>query len=128
MEHLFTIVCLALALLVFPACYLILCIRMRHSDVSRPPYLPFFFIFGSFGGWLLAFGLSPSGLAASSIVFLVTLAPLSLLASAIWLWRARTLSRYHRVAFYGSISYFGFLAAFMCIASLVAGLTALNPK
>jgi len=121
MEYPFTIACLALALLVLPACYLILCIRMRRSGISRPPYLPFFFIFGSFGGWLLAFGLSPSGLAASSIVFLVTLAPLSLLASAIWLWRSRTLSRYHRAAFYGSLSYFGFLVAFMCIASLVSG-------
>ena len=119
MEHLFTIACLALALLVLPACYLFLCIRMRRSGISRAPYLPFFFIFGSFGGWLLAFGLSPSGLAASSIVFLFTLAPLSLLASAIWLRRFRTLSRYHRVAFYGSLSYFGFIAAFMCIASLI---------
>ncbi len=119
MESLFRIACLVPALLVLPACYLILCIRMRRSNVSRPPYLPFFFIFGSFGGWLLAFGLSPSGLTALSIVFLFTLAPLSLLASAIWLWRTRTLSRYHRAALQGSLGYFGFLAVFLCIASLI---------
>src|SRR5687767_10101698 len=116
MDNLFRLACLVPALLVLPVSYFVLCIRMRRSGISRPPYLPFFCIFGSFGGWLLALGLSPSGLTALSIIFLFTLAPLSLLASAVWLWRTRNLSRYHRVAFYGSLGYFGFLAAFMFIS------------
>lgn len=121
MQSFFSIVCLVLGLLVSPACYLTLCVRMSRSGIPRAPYLPFFFIFGSFGGWLLAFGLSPSGLTAMSVIFLFTLAPLSLLASAIWLWRLRDLSRYHRAAFNACLSYFGFLAAFLSFASLLSG-------
>jgi hypothetical protein len=74
-----------LGLLVCPAACITLCMRMRKSGIQRPPYIPFFFVFGTVGGWMLALALSPSGLTASCIIFLGTLAPLALVASSIYL-------------------------------------------
>ena len=112
---------LVLALLVVPGCYVLLCLRMRRVAVPRAPYLPFFFVFGTFGGWCLGLALSPSGLAALSVVFLATLAPLSLIASAIWLWRHRLLSQYHRAALYSSLGYVGFVALWVSLVAFLAG-------
>ena len=111
-----TRICLAAGFVVLPLCYIVLCMLMSGSGVPRAPYVPFFCIFGSYGGWLLAFGFSPSGLTALSLTFLLTLAPLSLIVSAAWAWRLRSVSRYHRVALYCSFSYFGFLFALVCIS------------
>ena len=114
---------LVLALLVVPSCYILLCQRMRRSAVPRAPYLPFFFVFGTCGGWCLGLAFSPSGLAALSVVFLATLAPLSLIVSAVWLWRHRLLSQYHRAALYSSLGYLGFVALWLSLVALLAGPT-----
>ena len=63
---------LILALLVCPALYLALCLRMRCLGISRPPYASYFFLFGTVGGWVLALAVSPSGLAVSCMIFLLT--------------------------------------------------------
>jgi hypothetical protein len=61
---------LIFALLGCPALYVALIIRMRRAGVVHPPEFPFFFLFGTFGGWFLAIALSPSGLAALCSIFL----------------------------------------------------------
>jgi hypothetical protein len=109
-------ICLVAGFFVLPFCYITLCTLMSGSRVPRAPYIPFFCIFGSYGGWLVAFGLSPSGLTAVSLIFLLTIAPFSLIVCAVWSWRLRSVSRYHRAALYGSFSYFGFLLALVCIS------------
>lgn len=108
-----------LALLVCPAAFVTLCVRMRQSGVQRPPYVPFFFVFGTVGGWMLALALSPSGLAAMSLIFLVTLTPLALTASSIYLVTRPERSTYHRVALWGGFTYLALLAVWVLVIVIV---------
>ena len=96
---------LFLALLVCPTAYLILCVQMRRARIQRPPYVPYFFIFGTLGGWMLAMAFSPSGLAATSLVFLATLAPLALVVSSIYLVKQPERSNYHKAALWTGFGY-----------------------
>jgi hypothetical protein len=112
-----------LALLACPAAYITLCMRMRRSGVNRAPYLPFFFVFGTVGGWLLALALSPSGLAATCLIFLGTLAPIALLASSVHLATRPERSCYHRVALYAGFGYPALLALWILVIAIVARLT-----
>ncbi|RBP40532.1 hypothetical protein DES53_108239 [Roseimicrobium gellanilyticum] len=114
-----TLAWLILALLVLPACYLALCYRMHRTGITRPPHVPYFFLFGTVGGWLLALALSPSGWTATTIISLITLAPMALLTSAWWLRSRRTLSIYHRAAFYGCVGYPGIVSALLCVGTLL---------
>ena len=104
-----------LALLACPAAYFALCVRMRISGVQRPPYVPFFFLFGTLGGWLLGLALSPSGLAAVCLLFLVSFAPLSTIVSSIYLAIRSKPSRYHRVAMWSGFAYPALLAVWLVI-------------
>jgi hypothetical protein len=46
-------------------------------------YVAYFVLFGTLGGWTFAFAMSPSGIAAVSIVFLMTAALVACVSSAI---------------------------------------------
>jgi hypothetical protein len=94
------------ALLVLPCLYLWLCIRIRRVKLSRPPYGEFFILFGNVGGWVLAIGLSPSGLAASSLFFLMFIGCPLLIISSLQLLFRKERTIYHRVAMWCG---FGFL-------------------
>jgi len=108
-----------LSLLVCPAVFIKLCVRMRKSGIERPPYIPFFFVFGTVGGWMLALALYPSGLTAVSLVFLVTLAPLALIGSSIYLVIRSERSSYHRFALWSGFTYAALLAAWMLVIMTV---------
>jgi hypothetical protein len=108
-----------LGLLVCPAAYFSLCTRMRESGVQRPPYVPFFIVFGTVGGWLLALALSPSGLTAISIILLVTLAPLALLASSVYLVVRSERSSYHRFALWSGFTYPALLLLWMLVIAMI---------
>jgi hypothetical protein len=112
-----------LALLVCPAAYIALCIRMRNSGVTRAPYLPLFFVFGTVGGWLLALSISPSGLTAACLIFLGTFAPVALLASSLRLAARPERSCYHRLALYSGFGYPALLALWIVVIVIVARLT-----
>lgn len=99
-----------LSLLVCPAGYIALCLRMRKSGTPRPPYIPFFFVFGTVGGWMFGFSAYPSGLTPISIIFLVTLAPFALLVSSIYLLVRSERSAYHRFALWSGLVYLVLLA------------------
>jgi len=60
----------ALGLIACPVAFVAVIRRMRAKGITRPPMVPMFFLFGTLGGWLLACGLSPSGLAALCVTFL----------------------------------------------------------
>jgi hypothetical protein len=106
-------------LLICPAAFITLCVRMRKSDIQRPPYIPFFFVFGTVGGWMLALALSPSGLTAVSIVFLVTLAPLALIASSLYLVNRSERSSYHRFALWSGPTYAALLAVWVLVIMVI---------
>src|SRR3954469_25620597 len=99
------IILLGLALLIWPALYVGLLLRMRSVGIVRPPWLPLFFLFGSIGGWILAFALSPSGLSAVCALFAGTAAPLAVFISAIYLLVRPERSVYHRIALWGGFAY-----------------------
>src|SRR4051794_21906637 len=87
-----------ISLIAWPGLYFLLLDEMSEKQVPRPPRVPFFFLFGTTGGWLIALALSPSGLTAMCIIPLVTMAPLSLLVSSIWLALRPERTVFHRVA------------------------------
>lgn len=64
---------------------------------------------------MVALALSPSGLAAMCIVFLVTFAPLSLVISAIYLMNRPERSNYHRLAIWSGFTYPALLAIWILV-------------
>ena len=105
---------LAAALLVCPALYVMLIIRMRRKAVMHPPEFAYFCLFGTLGGWFLAVALSPSGLMVICVLFLGTIAPVSLLGTSIYLVRRPERSIYHRIALWTGGTY-----ATLCTALLL---------
>jgi hypothetical protein len=89
--------------------FVLLCRRMWQSNIPSPPYLAWFVLFATFGGWLLvaltALFWEWSGMASIGILALAFVAPLMTTAVA---WRLRTgraLSHFHRRAFAASAAY-----------------------
>jgi len=93
---------------------------MHGAGIPRPPVVPFFFLFGTVGGWLLALSLSPSGLAASCMVLMITAAPIAVLASSIYLAIRAECSIYHRVALWSGFAYPAILVIFVIVAALIS--------
>lgn len=108
-----------LSLIACPIAYDLLITAMRERQVLNPPRLPFFFIFGTIGGWLLALALSPSGLAATCVVFLVTLAPLVLAASSLKLAKSPERTVFHKIAMWFGVGYPLALLLMLVIGALV---------
>lgn len=107
---------LFLALVACPIAYGWILSRMRARAAPNIPVLPMFFLFGTLGGWLLAFALSPSGLAALCTIFLTMAAPTALLASSIDLARLKARSSYHNTAMWFGFSYPGLLGLYVWLA------------
>src|ERR1043166_6325957 len=80
--------------------------EMRDSQIERPPVIPLFIIFATYGGWLLiALTLLFwywSGMALLGGMYLIFVAPLVMTALAVYLYRQRRLSRYHFGSFIAS--------------------------
>ncbi len=96
---------LALAGGVIPAAYIALCIWMFRQRVWWFAYLAYFFLFGAFGGWCFAFAMSPSGITASSIMFLVSAAVVACLVSALILQFRKKKGRFEKTAMIGGYIY-----------------------
>ena len=93
-----------------PIAYLRLCRSMRENVLPHPPRVAFFFLFGTVGGWVLAFMLSPSGLAARCILLMVTVSPITLLISSVYLASRPERSFLHRLAMWSGVGYCALLA------------------
>jgi hypothetical protein len=110
---------LGLAFVVIPASYLALCVWMTIRRSHWISFLAHFFLFGTVGGWCLAFGLSPSPLAAISIVFLLLTCPVCLITSLCLRFR-KDRNRFDSVAMVGGYAYSILLAgAFVTLPFLV---------
>lgn len=107
-----------LAGLVLPIGYGCLCGVMRERQVPRPPVMPFFLLFGTTGGWMLAALLAPSALSAGCMALLLTAAPLALLFCSINLAFQRERTPFHRFAMRGGFAYAGLLGIVGIMAML----------
>jgi hypothetical protein len=96
---------LALAGGVMPVAYLALCAWMYLRRVWWFTYLAFFFIFGAIGGWCFALAMSPSGLTATSIVFLVSFAVVACLTAAVVLHFRKQKGPFEKLAMFGGYAY-----------------------
>ena len=121
MAIVFNILFLTLALLIVPIAYIALCIRMKSYRPSGLCYVAYFVLFGTVGGWCLAFGLSPSGLAATCIVFLITLAPPACLVFSLVLQFRLIRTQFEEVSILGGYSYPGLLLVWF-VAVLISSL------
>ena len=84
------------------ALYVWLCLHMRQRGVLEPPYLTFFFLFATLGGWLLvaltALFWSWSGIASVGAFYLLFLSPFLAAAVAFFMYPQRSDSAFHRWA------------------------------
>ena len=94
---------LLLALIVCPAAYIALCLRMKKMGITHPPYIPYFFLFGVMGGWLYWVAYHPYGHLYG--LFLVWVAPFATVLSSIYLQKCPERSGYHGVAILGGYTY-----------------------
>jgi hypothetical protein len=117
----YPMILLALAVGILPVGFLSLCVVMAKRDVHRTTVRAYFFLFGTVGGWCLAFALSPSGLAAMCIMFLLMTSPVCLVSS-LFLRRARKdRNRFDSVAMYGGYAYSVLFAVYFASAAFLSG-------
>lgn len=93
--------------------FLLLCSRMKRAGVAAPPFVSWFILFFSAGGWLLvaltALCWEWSGMASLGVFFLVLIAPCLTAVSAWRLYSKQSVSTFHCFAFLGSIGYSGLM-------------------
>jgi hypothetical protein len=127
MDYVFTWVFLALAFVVVPLTYFAFCVWMVFQRVSWLCYPAYFVLFGTVGGWCLAIGMSPSGLAASCMIFLLTLAPLSCLISSVVLQLRGGRTRIEKVAMISGYVYPVLLVDFCLVGQIYSELFSHKP-
>ena len=110
---------LGLALCVIPASYIALCVWMVTRRAHWWSYVAHFFLFGTVGGWCLAFGLSPSPLAALCLLFLLVTSPVCILTS-FWLESRSNCNAFDRAAVVGGYVYLGLFTCGLLAASFFA--------
>lgn len=101
----FRLIFLAMAGCLLPVAYLTLCVRMFRRKVWWFTYVAYFCLFGALGGWCFALAVSPSGLAATSFVFLVSIVAAACLISALILQFRKQKNRFERIAMIGAYAY-----------------------
>lgn len=104
-----------ISLLACPRAYAHLLDVMQQRQIPRPP---FFFIFGTIGGWILAAAMAPSGLSALCVALLATIAPFALLASSWQLFRNPERSPFHKIAIWFGVGYSFPFALLMFVGAL----------
>lgn len=93
--------------------YVGLCRRIAVKEIPSPPYIEYFVIFFTFGGWIMIFVTLRfwywSGMATIGFFFLLTAMPLFFIGLALSLFRNRNVSKYHLVALVCSCVYLAFI-------------------
>jgi hypothetical protein len=93
--------------------FVLLCRRMRETNVQSPPYFYFFILFASYGGWLMvlltALFWEWSGMASLGVFYLQLIAPFVTGGIALSLRRRFALSIFHRTAYIASLVYSGLM-------------------
>ena len=94
------VIFLLLSVIVLPIGYIVLCTKMDDAEIPKAPYISYFCLFGSVGGYLLIAALTPSIVTILILPFL-PLAILSLIGSLIYVSMCRPFTRYHLGAVIG---------------------------
>jgi hypothetical protein len=80
--------------------------RMHDQQIERPPVVPLFIIFATYGGLLMVvltvLFWRWSGMASLGVFYLVLIAPIAMTVLAVILYRKRRLSPYHFGSFIAS--------------------------
>lgn len=118
MDSTIRILSFALALLAFPAGFTALCIGMISRRVHWLCYPAYFILFGIAGGACLALGLSPSGVAALIILFLITAGSIASFFASAAINARRNRCRFENVAMilgyvYSGLIFTAFLAGWI---------------
>ena len=99
--------------------------KMRAAQIERPPVIPLFIIFATYGGWLMvvltALFWYWSGMASLGLLYLVFIAPIVMTILAVALYRQRWLSGYHFGSFIASGIYPCILAVLVLARALLRG-------
>jgi hypothetical protein len=94
--------------------FVLLCRRMKRTHIQSPPFLYYFILFATYGGWLMvlltALFWEWSGMASLGVLYLVLIAPFVTAGIALGLRSSYTFSAFHRVAYIASIVYSGLMA------------------
>ena len=94
-----------LAGIILPAAYLAVYSWLKKQHAWPFLYFAYFCLFGAVGGWVFAFAMSPSGLTASSIVFLITVVALAFVFSSVVLTFKKKKGRAEWIALIGGYFY-----------------------
>lgn len=105
--------------------YIYLCLRMHRHKIPRPPYLPLFIIFSSYGGLLLvaltvAFWYW-SGMASLGTFYLTIGSPVVMGLLAAHLRLRSGLSVYHQGAFWAAAIWLAIWGGGLCLMGVLYG-------
>ena len=104
--------CLLVALVGLPVTFPVFCIGLsRRRQGWLISYLAYYFLFGCAGQWLLAVGLSPSGISQMLRIGLLTAAPAASLGLAVALQMRPTRVPFDTGALVGCYAYLAVVAA-----------------
>ena len=112
------IVSLGAAGITLPVGYVAVCLWLFRRKTWWFTYISYFVLFGTAGGWAFAIAMSPSGLTASSLIFLFTAALAACLVSSFVLTFRSEKSREDWIALIGGYSYPILLGTFFVVAML----------
>lgn len=104
-DYIQRLVLLAIAGITLPAGYLAVCRWLKKQQEWPFLYFAYFCLFGAVGGWVFAFAMSPSGLTASSIVFLGTVVLVACVTCSVVLTFRKKKSRAAWIALAGGYFY-----------------------
>ena len=109
---------LIIAFIVCPTVYFYVVERMNKDEVKNPPQACLFCIVGTVGGWFLALGISPSGLTALCMMFLIFVSPIAVIITSFVTRQEKHQSRYHKM-----ISFLGLIYSILFGLCVLAVLT-----
>jgi hypothetical protein len=113
------LILLGIAGVILPGAYIVTCFWLRKQKSWWLAYLAYFVLFGTVGGWTFAVAMSPSGLTAVSIVFLMTAALVACLACSVSLAFRQKKGPAERMAMFSGFVYAGLLILMPLIWLLV---------
>jgi hypothetical protein len=99
------------AIIVLPMLFMILCGKMKIEKVPHPPYIPYFVLFGSLGGWILSYTLFIK-MWMMGIMIILSFAIAStaaIIVSLIMLLITYKRTPYHNIALVGSLAYIAYI-------------------